>query len=85
MHVTWDKSGEADVVTLDADRIKLRSTTSAAPGTPLSGKLAHGAEVRVKVHRCRREASHFFIEGRLVDAPRDVRAELAKLAGLASS
>lgn len=80
-HVRLDKGGEADLVSLDADRIALRSTIASAPGSPLSGKLENGATVRVKVHRCRKQDDRFLIEGRLVDATRKLREELAALLG----
>jgi hypothetical protein len=90
-HVVWSRGGEARVVKLDGERIVLASTTPAAPGTPLEGALALGTKIRVKVARCRRTANAdpsvqgrvevgFVIEGRLVDASRDVRATLAALA-----
>jgi hypothetical protein len=85
-HVTWEKPGEADVEALDGDRIRLVSTRSAAPGTPLAGRLADGAAIRVKVHRCRLlptpegEAPRYAIEGRLLDVPRELRGDLARLA-----
>ena len=54
---------------------------SAAPGTPLEGALraASGKAFRVKVARCRRDGEGFVIEGRLVDASRELRAELSGL------
>lgn len=84
-HVTWSKGGEADLVGLEGDRVQLRSSVSAAPGTPLEGALASGSgkHFRVKVARCRRDdaAGAFVIEGRVMDATRDLRAELAGLVG----
>jgi hypothetical protein len=79
-HVTWSKGGEARIVSIEGERIRLASTTPAAPGTPLEGALASGTEVRVKVARCRREGEHFVIEGRLVDASKVLRAALTALA-----
>jgi hypothetical protein len=79
-HVTWSKGGSARVVSVEGERIRLASTTPAAPGTPLEGALASGNEVRVKVARCRREGEHFVIEGRLVDASKSLRTTLATLA-----
>jgi len=78
-HLRLQKGGEADLVVLDADRITLRATVSSAPGSPLAGTLESGSPVRVKVHRCRREGDVFLIEGRLVDATRGLREELATL------
>ncbi len=84
-HVTWSKGGEADLIGLDGDRVQLRSSVSAAPGTPLEGALISGSgkRFRVKVARCRRDESAgvFIIEGRVMDATRDLRAELAGLVG----
>ncbi|HVY47102.1 MAG TPA: hypothetical protein VHB21_14540 [Minicystis sp.] len=78
--VAWAKGGEARVLAVDDGRVRLASTTPAAPGAPLEGALAGGARVKVKVARCRREGDVFVVEGRLVDATRDLRAELARLA-----
>jgi hypothetical protein len=79
MHVTWSKGGEADVTALDGDRITVLSTTPSAPGSRPDGSLASGAAVRIKVARCRREGERFVIEGRLIDATRDTRAEIQRL------
>jgi hypothetical protein len=78
-HLRLHKGGEADLVVLDADRVTLRATVASAPGSPLAGTLESGSPVRVKVHRCRRESDRFLIEGRLVDATRGLREELATL------
>jgi hypothetical protein len=78
-HVRLEKGGEADLVSLEGERMTLRATVASAPGTPLAGSLASGATVRVKVHRCRRDGDTFLIEGRLIDATRGLRAELSAL------
>jgi hypothetical protein len=78
-HLSLLKGGEADLVALEADRVTLRATVAKAPGSPLAGTLQSGSPVRVKVHRCRREGDGFLIEGRLVDATRALREELATL------
>jgi hypothetical protein len=79
VHLTWSKGGEADVTALDEDRISVLSTTPSAPGSRPEGTLASGARVRIKVARCRRTEAGFLIEGRLIDATRDTRAEIARL------
>lgn len=84
-HVAWARGGEADLLEIDGERVKLRSTSAAAPGQPLDGALCGGSgkAVRVKVARCRREEGEdgfvFVIEGRLVDAGRELRTELSAL------
>ncbi|MCC6552364.1 MAG: hypothetical protein IT372_04995 [Polyangiaceae bacterium] len=79
-HVRWAKGGEAEVTALAGDRLRVRSTISSAPGSPLEGSLvASGKLVRLKVARCRREGDAFEIEGRLIDATRELRAEVAGL------
>jgi hypothetical protein len=77
--VRLDQGGEAELIALSADRITLRATIAKAPGAPLTGSLESGSILRVKVHRCRRdgEGLSFVIEGRLVDATRQLREELA--------
>lgn len=78
-HLTWLRGGEADVRSLDGDRIALLSTTPSAPGSRPEGALASGAGVRVKVARCRRAEERFLIEGRLLDATRETRSEIQHL------
>lgn len=72
-----DKGGQADLVALEADRISILASVASAPGTPLSAKLEDGSAVRLKVHRCRKQEGGFLIEGRLVDATRKLREDLA--------
>jgi len=78
-HVKLQKGGDADLVLLDGDRVSLRSTQAFAPGAPLVGTLASSSLVRVKVHRCQRRDDAFLVEGRLVDATRELRRELTAL------
>lgn len=75
----WSKGGEAELVSLTADIIQLRSTIPSAPGSRLDATMASGAGFRVKVHRCRKVDSSFAIEGRLIDLRREVRGELEAL------
>ena len=77
--IRWQKAGEADLLALDADRATVRSTIPSAPGSRLDGTLASGRSLRLKVHRCRKIDEGFEIEGRLLDATREARAELATL------
>jgi hypothetical protein len=79
-HVRWAKGGEARVATIASDAIALRSTVPAPPGSRLDGRLEGDppATVRVKVHASKRQPEgDFLIEGRLLDATREVRARLA--------
>ncbi|WP_437639112.1 hypothetical protein [Sorangium sp. So ce854] len=90
-HLAWSRGGEAELVELDGDRVRLRSTASAAPGARVEGALrSTGTAIRVKVARCRLVGSPapddpapaervYDLEGRLIDATREVRAELALL------
>jgi hypothetical protein len=79
-HVSWAKGGEASVIAVDGDRISVRSTVPAAPGSRPEGVLASGAKLWIKVARCRRvDEAAFVIDGRLLDATRDTRAELQRL------
>ncbi len=92
-HLTWSRGGEAELVEIDGDRVRLRSTASSAPGARVEGSLrSTGTAIRLKVARCRLRSPHepsdpapaeriYELEGRLIDATRDVRAELAQLVG----
>ena len=83
MHLSWAKGGEAQVVALEADAVVLRSTTPSPPGSRIEGRLEGEppATLRVKVHVSRRQPEgDFVIEGRLLDATREVRARLEALA-----
>ncbi|HEY4118579.1 MAG TPA: hypothetical protein VGM56_12025 [Byssovorax sp.] len=83
--IAWSKGGDAALASIDGDLVRVVSTTPAAPGTPLEGALPDAARVRVKVARCKRTADGaFVIEGRLVDASRELRARLAALAAQSS-
>jgi hypothetical protein len=78
-HVRWAKGGEARVTSIAADAIVLRSTVPSPPGSRIEGRLEGEppAAVRVKVHGSKRQPEgDFVIEGRLLDATREVRARL---------
>ncbi len=79
MHVRWTKGGDANLVTLDDDRVTLDSSLSSPPGSLVDGALATGEAIRVKVRGCKREGERFRIEGRVIDLSRDLRAKLAAL------
>jgi hypothetical protein len=80
--VHWAKGGEARVASIAADAIVLRSTVPAPPGARIEGRLEGepSATVRVKIHASKRQPEgDFILEGRLLDATREVRARLAAL------
>ena len=82
-HLEWAKGGHAQVLKIEDDAIVLRSTTSAPPGARLEARL--GGEpstlVKLKSHGTHREADgSFTLKGRLIDATRDLREKLARLA-----
>lgn len=80
MHVAWSKGGDAIVTAFDGDRISVLSSTPSAPGSRPDGALvASGAGLRIKVARCKRQDDRFLIEGRVIDATRDTRAEIQRL------
>lgn len=79
-HVRWQGQGEAAFVSLAKDAVVLRSTVSSPPGSRIEGTLAGDAAqpVRVKVHGCKKQPDGAFVlEGRLLDATREVRAAIA--------
>jgi hypothetical protein len=78
-HLRWGRGGEAAVTAFDGDRITVLSTTPSAPGSRPEASLASGAALRIKVARCRRQDEGFVIEGRVLDATRETRAEIVQL------
>jgi hypothetical protein len=78
-HLRFGRGGEAAVTAFDGDRITVLSTVPSAPGSRPEGALPSGALVRIKVARCRRQDEGFVLEGRLLDATREVRAEIVRL------
>jgi hypothetical protein len=86
--IRWEKGGEGRMARAEKDLVAVRSTLASAPGSRLVGSTEGGTLVRVKVARCRRlpgspdGAIEYLIEGRLLDASRDVMAELAALAAV---
>ena len=77
--IRWTKGGEAAVIEADDDRVTVRSTIPSAPGSRIEGLLPSGGPFRLKVARCRAEGGGFRIEGKLLDATRAVRDEVAGL------
>ena len=97
-HIAWVKGGHARVASIAVDAIVLSSTIPSPPGSRLEGRLlveagatdatgetaATSATIRVKIHGSKRQPDGAFIlEGRVLDATREVRARLA-LAGAAA-
>jgi hypothetical protein len=84
-HIVWRKGGSADLVAIADDLTTVRSTVPSAPGSRLMGELASGVggdggdRVWIKVHRCRKDGDVFIVEGRLLDATRELRDKLATL------
>jgi hypothetical protein len=82
-HLRWAKGGEARVAAVTADAIVLRSSVPSPPGSRIEGRLEgeFPATVRVKIHASKRQPEgDFVLEGRLLDATREVRARLEAIA-----
>jgi hypothetical protein len=77
--IRWTKGGEAHVLEAKEDLVTVRSTIPSAPGSRIEGALPSGTPVRLKVARCRAEEGAFRIEGKLLDATRATRDEIAAL------
>jgi hypothetical protein len=82
LRVAWDGGGEGRLVSLDDDGVVVRSSRAFAPGSRPAGTLGSGSALRMKTHRCKRDDAtgddlSFTLEGRLLDATRELRAELA--------
>jgi hypothetical protein len=80
--VRWSAGGEAEVVSLRADAIVLRSTVPSPPGSRLEGAMlgeSPAARLKVKVHASRRRAEgDFVIEGRPIDLTRELREKILR-------
>src|SRR5258708_38924392 len=77
--VRWAGGGRAQVVSLDAKAIVLRSTVPSPPGSRIEGTLEGEppALLRVKVHASKKQAEgDFVLEGRPRDLPRETSERL---------
>ena len=77
--IVWSKGGEAAVIEAKDDLVSVRSTIPSAPGSRIEGRVPSGSGVRIKVARCKADGSRFRIEGKLLDATRAIRDEVAGL------
>ena len=80
--IRWLKGGDASIVALDVDRVTLDSSLSSPPGSLVEGTLVNdGTTIRIKVRGCKKnvDGERFRIEGRILDASRDLRTRLAAL------
>jgi hypothetical protein len=79
--IRWAKGGDANIVAIDDDRVTLDSSLSSPPGSLVEGVLVNdGGAIRIKVRGCKKvEGERFRIEGRILDASRDLRTRVAAL------
>jgi len=79
MQVIWKTGKKAEIVSVEGERVTVRSEAAYAPGAPVEGVLvAHPSQgVIVKVHGCRKEGEAYVITGRLVNLTRELKALLA--------
>ena len=77
--IAWNDGGEATVTVLDGDKVTLRSTRAWPPGSRPEGRLDPDARrFWMKVHGSHREDDGAFrVQGRLLDATRELRQALA--------
>jgi hypothetical protein len=83
-HLRWTRGGEATLVSMDGDMVKLVSTVPWPPGARMDAELVHspGVLVKIKMHGSRkREDGTFDVDGRAFDMTREVRAKLLALVG----
>jgi hypothetical protein len=74
----------AEILSMAADKITLRSTHPSPPGSRIEGAVMSSRVVtlRVKIHACRREpGGDFILEGRPLDLTREDREALVHLEG----
>lgn len=75
-HVRWVAGGTAEILSMEADKIALRSTHPSPPGSRIEGAVTgeRSVTLRVKIHACRKEPDGTFVlEGRALDLTRAAR------------
>ena len=79
IELAWCDGGTACVLETNGDRVQLRSSRSAPPGSPLQAttNLTEPARVCIKVHGCcRDDAGLFLMQGRWVNLTRKAREQI---------
>jgi hypothetical protein len=77
--VKWTGGGVAEILSIEVDKITLRSTRPSPPGSRIEGAVAGQwlVTLRVKVHACRKQPDgDFILEGRALDLTREDRQSL---------
>jgi hypothetical protein len=79
--IRWAKGGDANLVAVDGERVTVDSSLSSPPGSLIDGTLLNGGDaIRIKVRGCKKkDGERFVIEGRILDASRDLKTRLAAL------
>jgi hypothetical protein len=81
--IAWAKGGTATFVAAEGENVTLRSTIPSPPGSRLDATFDDDPKtpLRVKVHGSKKEEDgSFTIKGRLVDATRETRDRVQRLA-----
>jgi hypothetical protein len=92
--LVWEGGkGRVAIARLAGEIMEVHASAPSAPGSRPTIALPGGEVIRMKVHRCRAVSTGappapdaslvYFLEGRLIDASRVVRAEIEKVLGLA--
>lgn len=84
--IAWAKGGTASFVEAEGDNVVLRSTIPSPPGSRLEATFVEepARPLRVKVHGSKKEPDgSFTLRGRLVDATRETRERVHRLAATA--
>lgn len=77
MHVALQNGGSARVTLSDGDRTTIESTISSPPGSTLRGAIEDiSCEFQLKVRSCRKIGDGFLIDGRVINASRQMRETL---------
>jgi hypothetical protein len=75
-HLQWARGGQATILSIERDRIVLRSSVPSPPGSRIEGALVGPSQalLRVKISACRRQPEgDFVLEARLIDTRQEVR------------
>jgi len=84
--LTLSSGARAVVLSSDGDKTTIQSPESSPPGSTVRGHIAAAtAEFQLKVRNCVKVGNNFEIDGRVINAPRELKLLLAQSGKLVQS